>query len=235
MNSFDKSNRCNDRQFFLESWSGKEDCDVDRISRGSLHVPAVCLSIFGGIQPGPLSIYIRSCIKGGIGDDGLVQRFQMMVWPDVKPDWQLVKNTNLEELEQPVCQLFEYLDKIPFDGEPILLPFEDEAQALFDAWQEKHEMRMRKGDLPSHMEAHLSKYKKLLAALCLILEHTNFYNGEYPQRIGKGSLKSALVWLDYLESHAWRIYGSSANAVPKAAKDLIERIKNGERSNHLLQ
>ncbi len=120
-------------------------------------MPVVCLSIFGGIQPGPLSIYIRSCIKGGIGDDEFVQRFQMMVWPDVKPDWQLVKNINLEELEQPVCQLFEYLDKIPFDGEPVLLPFEDEAQALFDAWQEKHEKRMRKGNLLSHMEAHLSK------------------------------------------------------------------------------
>lgn len=32
--SFEKTGRENDRQFFLESWSGKEDFDVDRIGRG---------------------------------------------------------------------------------------------------------------------------------------------------------------------------------------------------------
>lgn len=228
LNSFDKNDRSNDRQFFLESWSGKEDVDVDRISRGSLHVPAVCLSIFGSIQPGPLSSYIRSSIKGGIGDDGLIQRFQMMVWPDVKPNWQLVKETNIEELEQPIHQLFEYLDKMPFDGKPLTLTFTEDAQALFDFWQEKHENRMRKGNLPPHMEAHLTKYKKLLAALCLILEHANCQGGDYSNQVNKKSLESALAWLDYLESHAWRIYGSSASVVPKAAKDLVERIKSGE-------
>lgn len=49
----------NDREFYLESWSGKGDYDVDRIGRGSLFVPALCVSIFGSIQPGPLSKHIR--------------------------------------------------------------------------------------------------------------------------------------------------------------------------------
>ncbi|MES2200011.1 MAG: DUF3987 domain-containing protein [Chlamydiota bacterium] len=85
--SFEKAGRENDRQFFLESWSGKKDFDVDRIARGSLHIPALFLSIFGSIQPGPLSQYIRSTIKGGVGDDGFLQRFSLMIWPDVGPDW----------------------------------------------------------------------------------------------------------------------------------------------------
>ena len=34
--SFEKAGRENDRPFFLESWSGKEDFNIDRIGRGSL-------------------------------------------------------------------------------------------------------------------------------------------------------------------------------------------------------
>ena len=56
-------------------------------------------------------------------------------------------------------------------GQPIILSFNREAQALFDQWQKELENRLRKGDLPPHIEAHLGKYKKLLPALCLILEH----------------------------------------------------------------
>jgi hypothetical protein len=44
--------------FYLESWNGTGSFDVDRIGRGSLHVPALCLSILGSIQPGPLSSYV---------------------------------------------------------------------------------------------------------------------------------------------------------------------------------
>ena len=62
LNSFEKAGRETDRQFFLESWSGKQDFNVDRIGRGSIYVPALCLSVFGSIQPGPLSRYIRSTI-----------------------------------------------------------------------------------------------------------------------------------------------------------------------------
>jgi hypothetical protein len=35
----------------------------------------------GGIQPGPLERYLRA-VFAGRGDDGLLQRFQLAVWPD---------------------------------------------------------------------------------------------------------------------------------------------------------
>ncbi len=38
--------------------------------------------MLGGIQPGPLESYLRE-VFGGRGDDGLLQRFQLVVWPDV--------------------------------------------------------------------------------------------------------------------------------------------------------
>lgn len=41
-------------------------------------------------------------------------------------------------------------------------------------------------------------------------------------------LEKVVLWLKYFESHAYRIYGASANAVPKASADLIHRIQKGE-------
>src|SRR3712207_2922368 len=58
LRSLDKQGREGDRSFYLESWNGSGSFDVDRIGRGSLHVPALCLSIVGSIQPGPLSSYV---------------------------------------------------------------------------------------------------------------------------------------------------------------------------------
>jgi len=231
LRSFEKTGRENDRQFFLESWSGKKDFDVDRIGRGSLHVPALFISIFGSIQPGPLSQYVRSTLKGGVGDDGFLQRFQMIVWPDVKNNWELVEGSLLATDQNTAMRAFEALDKLDFDptGNPVILNFTEEAQKGFDQWQRQLEPRLRSGSLPSHLEAHFAKYKKLLPALCLIHEHlAAAVTDAHPQAISLQSLKNSIMWIEYLESHAHRIYGSGANAVPKSARELIKHIQAGD-------
>jgi hypothetical protein len=124
---------------------------VDRIERGSLHIPALCLSIFGSIQPGPLSQYVNSALQGGTGDDGFIQRFQIMVWPNTKDHWELIQGIPISELETPVNQIFNCLDRLTFDpiGAPVILSFTNEAQALFDKWQGSYEKRLRAGDFAS--------------------------------------------------------------------------------------
>lgn len=234
LHSFEKNGHENDREFYLESWSGKGDYDVDRIGRGFLPVPALCLSIFGSIQPGPLSKYIRDAVRGGSDDNGFIQRFQMMVWPEPKTTWELVEGISISELEAPIQKIFDHLDRLDFDQDknPIVLSFTPEAQVFFDQWQQTFENKIRSGKLPPYLEAHLSKYKKLLPSLCLIIEHLNqAVFGLYPQSISIKSLKAALLWLDYFESHAYRIYNSSANSVLKAAQDLIRRVRNEEIPN----
>jgi hypothetical protein len=53
--------------------------------------------VLGGIQSGPLESYLRE-VFAGRGDDGLLQRFQMAVWPDVGGLWQNVDRwPNAEE------------------------------------------------------------------------------------------------------------------------------------------
>ena len=70
-----------DRAFYCEAWNGTGAYTYDRIGRGTLHIRAACLSVLGGIQPGPLERYLRA-VFAGRGDDGLLQRFQLAVWPD---------------------------------------------------------------------------------------------------------------------------------------------------------
>jgi hypothetical protein len=90
LRNLEKQGREGDRSFYLEAWNGTGSFDVDRIGRGSLHVPALCLSILGSIQPGPLSTYVYRATQGEKGDDGLLQRFQLLVWPDPPASWRNV-------------------------------------------------------------------------------------------------------------------------------------------------
>jgi hypothetical protein len=75
LSSLDRPGHEADRAFFLESWNGDNSFNVDRIGRGSLYVAAMCLSILGGIQPGPLTRYVRDALEEGEKADGLLQRF----------------------------------------------------------------------------------------------------------------------------------------------------------------
>lgn len=81
LRSLDKQGRESDRAFYLESWNGTGTFDVDRIGRGSLHVPALCVSILGGIQPGPLSSYVYEAARGGGGTTACCNAFNSSCGP----------------------------------------------------------------------------------------------------------------------------------------------------------
>jgi putative DNA primase/helicase len=52
LRTLDKAGREGDRQFYLEAWNGTGSYTADRVGRGTIHIPALTLSLFGGIQPG---------------------------------------------------------------------------------------------------------------------------------------------------------------------------------------
>ena len=45
--------------------SGDGRFSYDRIGRGTIDIEAACVSILGGIQPGPLTAYMASMARGG--------------------------------------------------------------------------------------------------------------------------------------------------------------------------
>ena len=82
LTGLDKPGQEGSRAFMLQSYDGNQGYTFDRIGRGTIHIPRVCLSMIGGIQPGRIQEYVRGAVAGGSGDDGLLQRFGLLVWPD---------------------------------------------------------------------------------------------------------------------------------------------------------
>jgi putative DNA primase/helicase len=241
LRNLDKHRREGDRSFYLEAWNGTGSFDVDRIGRGSLHVPALCLSILGSIQPGPLSTYVYQATQGEKGDDGLLQRFQLLVWPDPSPSWRNVDRWPDTEAKNRAYEVFRRLDALePEDfgasdedeeGIPAMR-FTDEAQEVFDRWRDELEVRLRTAELPPALESHLAKYRSLMPSLALI-----FHLIEYVDGAGEGGavgLRCALqaaAWCEYLETHATRLYSSAHNPAMEGARALLERICKGDVSD----
>lgn len=82
--SWDREGREGERAFYLEAWNGNASFDTDRIGRGSIFIPNLCVSIFGGIQPDKLIGYLEQAANA-LANDGMLQRFQVLVYPDHRP------------------------------------------------------------------------------------------------------------------------------------------------------
>ena len=79
--TWDRDDRKDDRYFHLQGWNGYGGYTFDRIGRGTIDTPQLCEVIYGGIQPSKLIGYL-ALMRNDIGNDGLLQRFQLLVYPD---------------------------------------------------------------------------------------------------------------------------------------------------------
>ena len=223
------------RGFFLSGWSGKESYRFDRIGRGTTTIPAFALSVIGGIQPGPLDRYVRGAYSG-LRADGLLQRFQLAVWPD-QPVFEYVDRWPNSAAKEAALALYERVDALKggdigtpgmFDDVPVL-HFDRTAQGLFAEWfadfQTTQRQREANGEECSALSSHFGKYPGLLGKLALII-HVADRPDE--REIGATTLEKALAWLAYLKPHANRIYHAAGVPNVDAAKLLLSKIRNGD-------
>jgi hypothetical protein len=221
------------RAFYLEAWNGKQGYTFDRVERGTLHIPRLCLSLLGGLQPSKLHEYLHGAVSGGRGDDGLAQRLQLLVYPNQKSTWEMIDRKPDLAAEDAANDVFSRLAKIDTssigakqvypDSVPVL-QFTESAQVRFNAWWTDLENHLRSGEHVPFMESHISKYRKLVPALAL-LDH--LIVGE-PGAISLESLKRAIGWQRFLLSHAKRAYAAVTANSMSAAKSLADHIKNGD-------
>lgn len=211
--SLDKDGREMDRAFWLECWNGHGPFTVDRIVRGTVRIEAPAVTVLGGIQPGKLEQYVKGAVKGGFGDDGLIQRFQMAVYPDVPESWKYVDRAPSPESEarawQTYCRLFRIDHRLvgAEDADPPFLRFSADAQTLFIEWYTELMLRLRQGNEPPFIESHLAKYPALAARLALVLHMADHEQGP----VSGEALAKALDWCEFLEHHARRIYAPAAD------------------------
>ena len=225
-----------DRALFLEMWNGTGEFVYDRIGRGTIRIKAACVSILGGIQPGPLSGYLRDALSGGSGADGLMQRFQLLVYPDPSRDWKSVDRWPDTDARQRVVKLFQRLSKLGLedsgarrdeddDGTGLAyLRFDVEAQAVFDRWHGDLMRRVRTSDDHEAIVGHLMKYASLMPSLALIFELANG-GADF---VRPAAVDLAIRWCDVLEAHARRVYAVVTAGELTAARALLAKIRAGK-------
>jgi putative DNA primase/helicase len=235
----DREDQAVARGFYLSAWSGQQPYTFDRIVRGHRHIDAACVSVLGNTQPARIAEYIRRANLGGAGGDGLIQRFGLLVWPDAPTEWQNVDEYPNGAAREKAWQLFERMAKLdlaaalklgaekgPFDKVPCLR-FSDAAAAEFLTWREALEKRLRSGELPPALEGHFAKYRKLVPALALINHLADAGHGP----VSHEALLRALAFVQYLESHARRIYGAGGEGELAPAKAILKHIADGDLQN----
>lgn len=230
LRSLDKEGQEGARAFYLQGYDGNQSYTFDRIVRGrNLHIPAVCIAMLGGIQPGKLQAYIHDAITGGAGDDGLLQRFGLLVWPDVCAEWVNVDRWPDTPAKKLAFETFQRLDDMkpgtdPETGEgaPVAHRFSGEAQTLFEQWRQEFETALRSGDYHPAMESHLSKYRKLVPAIALVCALA-----DNEEEVSQESLGRALAWAEYLQTHAARAYAAGSRPATEGAAALLAKIKAG--------
>lgn len=224
----DKPGREGERGFCLQAWNGDTGHTIDRIGRGTIYVEACCMSMLGGIQPGRLRSYLADAMAEGPGNDGLIQRFQLLAWPDVPKNWQYIDRRPDKTAEAEVTRIFKRL--VQMDAEnPKVLRFAEAAQGLFVEWLTALEFRLRAGAIHPALEAHLSKYRSLMPSLAVLFCLAEWAgDGGELEAIPLQSTQQAAAWCDYLESHAHRLYSCITTPQMRAARELARKLETGE-------
>lgn len=225
----DRQGREGERAFYLQSWNGDAGFTIDRIGRGSIHVPAVCVSLLGNIQPARLRSYLSEVLKGGPRDDGLFQRFQIVVWPNPSGDWRLVDRPPNSAALAAAEKVYSRLANLSAD-DPVRLRFGPEAQALFYAWWPELESKIRADSgLAPCFVAHLAKFRGLMPTLAGLFELADLAaaDGDLSTeiRISLDHAQQAAALCDYLELHARRVYSCVISPEWRAARELARHIQ----------
>jgi Protein of unknown function (DUF3987) len=232
----DTEQQCVARGFYLSGWSGTQPYTFDRITRGHLHIDAVCLAVLGNTQPTKIAEYVRRANADGAGGDGLIQRFNLIAWPEASSEWKNVDRYPDSGVRDAAWNVFTRLAKLneteafklgamkgPYDKVPFLR-FDDAAAAEFLTWREGLERRLRGDELSPALEGHLAKYRKLVPALALINHLADGKQGDVEQE----ALIRALAMAQYLETHARRIYGASDTIEILSAEAILAHIRQGD-------
>jgi len=229
----EREERAAGRGMIMSGWTGLDGYTVDRIGRGTVRIDAVNLSLFGTAQPNRLTAYMRNSFA--LHDDGLVQRIQLLVWPDMPDGW--VKNDRpLDDVARAAAMAcFDDLVSLdlaklgaqvsPYEASGAIpfLRFAPAAQAEFDLWRETLENRITALTPSDPWRGHISKYRGLAPRLALICHVAGGGTGP----VSTAAWDMAEYWIGYLESHALRAYDAMRTDNTDTAQRLAAKIIEG--------
>lgn len=211
-----------ERAFYLEAYNGDGSYTFDRIGRGTIRIDSANVALIGGIQPSKLAPLVKGAASGR-ADDGLVQRLQLAVWPQLSSNWEWRDRRPCPKAKSDYMALFKRLDDLPrFDPKNPDVPiirFDSEAQGLFAEWSTELNKGIRADrDMNSVLQSHLLKMPQTVARLAGI-----FALIEQVSTVSQVEMLRALAYSDYLRTHAEKIYGLATNGHLEGARLILQR------------
>ena len=218
------------RGFYLTGWGGNNGYSFDRIGRGSVILHRYCLSLFGGFQPDRIKTYVNAANKGSVKNDGLLQRFQVLVWPDPITTTDIIDRSPdkaaMDAFNLAIHKLYQTATKSASgDGNsrPLMLHFTADAQKIFNQWYLANENLVSRKNLDTSRQSHFAKYRSLIPALALLFHLLE--DGTGPVNID--ALAKAIRFALYLKKHSDRIYGSVLGFDHTSAHMLGDKLISG--------
>lgn len=229
----DQPTRQHERGFYLEAFNGFGRYTQERVTRDNIELERVIASIIGGIQPDKILPLLIARASGG-ANDGLLERLmQIMVFPDFNDSMYVDEKPDVLA-EAKAKSIFEGLALLGEREKPLVCRFDDDAQMVWEVWATQ--MIEREKTTTPDWQSIIGKYPALLAKLALVLHLLNEsakarYGEEFEpaELVDSDTLRQAMKWMVYLESHAKRIttfFKSETTLAP--AKALLDRLSQLE-------
>lgn len=242
LKGWEKQGHEQDRAFYLEAWNGHGSFPLDRIGRGHVICDNMCVSILGGTQPDKVRGYLYQARQE---NDGLLQRFQLLVYPDTAPYAGMVDEYPDAAARDTAFAIFDSLGRADFTalaetdryGKIPHLRFDDGGQAIFTAWYDNlHLNKIEAPDAAPLLVEYLSKQPKTFAALALLFHLIDraaaIGQGQPAGPVSESAARRAQGWCGYLEAHARRIFALGQTLQSQAAGELARRIVAGALDSH---
>ncbi len=237
LKGWEKQGHEQDRAFYLEAWNGHGSFPLDRIGRGHVICDNMCVSILGGTQPDKVRGYLYQARQE---NDGLLQRFQLLVYPDTAAYTGMVDEYPDAAARDTAFAVFDTLARADFAlmgetdryGKIPHLRFADAAQEVFNAWYDDlHLNQIEAPEAPPLIVEYLSKQPKTFAALALLFHLIDradaIRQGLAPGPVSEAAARRAQGWCSYLAAHARRVFALGQTLQSQAAGELARRIQAG--------
>ena len=223
-----------ERQFYLWSWQPGSPYIIDRKTRRARPGEGG-LAVLGAAQPDALRRLIQGINAGGASNDGLLQRFQVMVMPRMERGAYVDRPINevaRGQYERAIRDLLKYDWADPDRRQPHVFTFDELAQSRFRQWSNRNMQAVHSEQTGSAFASHLAKYDTLISALALIFE---LVENPIAEQVGLESFNRAERYTEYLRGHAEAIYGIGQPMHVQDAISLLTRFQKGKWPDRLAQ
>lgn len=232
MDTFQRYNKGNDEQFYLQVWSGKTVI-VDRKSSPSIRVDNPVLNIIGTIQPAVFDRVFKGKEESGFFDRWLIvnpRHTQKSPWSDEELR---------EEIEKDYQKIIDRLQDLNFkinsygDQESVNLVYSHDSWALLKRWQRKNTDFINSTEIDSTraIRSKMEIYVHRFALVAHMLDYATTDSHYVPHEVQVDATGRAILLADYFINKA--MYTRSVNPEDKLQdkwKELYDILPDNQQT-----